>query len=182
MCRAIATALDYAHELARADGTPLDIVHRDVSLSNVMIGYDGAVKLIDFGIAKAANRGTKTQVGMLKGKLGYLAPEQVVHKAVDHRADIFALGIVLYELTTHGARVPRRLGPADARADHDTATSRRRRRCVRDYPTELEAIVMKALEVDPDERFQDAAEMGARARAARARRSACRSATARSPT
>ena len=77
----VASALDYAHSLCAADGTPLDIVHRDVSLSNVMVGYDGAVKLIDFGIAKAANRATKTQVGTLKGKIGYLAPEQILRKA-----------------------------------------------------------------------------------------------------
>jgi eukaryotic-like serine/threonine-protein kinase len=87
----VASALDYAHNLCAADGTPLDIVHRDISLSNVMVGYDGGVKLIDFGIAKAANRATKTQVGTLKGKIGYLAPEQILRKPVDHRADIFAV-------------------------------------------------------------------------------------------
>ena len=104
-------------------------MHRDVSLSNVMIGYDGAVKLIDFGIAKAANRGTKTAVGMLKGKLAYLAPEQVVHKAVDHRADIFALGIVLYELTTMARAFRGELRSARRSRRSRPARSRRRRRC-----------------------------------------------------
>ena len=75
-------------------------MHRDVSLSNIMIGYEGGVKLIDFGIAKSANRATKTVAGTLKGKFGYLSPEQVLRQPVDHRTDIFALGIVLYELTT----------------------------------------------------------------------------------
>ncbi len=98
--RAIASALAYAHSLDGPDGTPLEIVHRDVSLSNIMSGYDGGVKLIDFGIAKSATRATRTQAGTLKGKFGYLAPEQVLQKPIDHRADIFALGVVLYELTT----------------------------------------------------------------------------------
>lgn len=155
---AIATALDYAHALRTADGSPLDIVHRDVSLSNVMIGYDGAVKLIDFGIAKAANRGTKTAVGMLKGKLAYLAPEQVVHKAVDHRADIFTLGIVLYELTTMARAF---------RADSDLLTLEKitagtvtpPSQVMRGYPPALEAIVMKALSIDPDARYQRAGDM-----------------------
>ena len=97
---AIASALDYAHKLCGLDGMPLEIVHRDVSLSNIMIGYEGGVKLIDFGIAKSANRVTKTVAGTLKGKFGYLSPEQVLRRTVDHRTDIFALGIVLYELTT----------------------------------------------------------------------------------
>jgi serine/threonine protein kinase len=157
---ALATALDYAHALRSIDGMPLEIVHRDVSLSNVMIGYDGSVKLIDFGIAKAANRGTKTAVGMLKGKLAYLAPEQVVHKGVNHRADIFALGIVLYELTTMARAF---------RAESDLLTLERittgtvipPSQIVRTYPIELENIVMKALRVDPDERYQSAGEMAA---------------------
>jgi serine/threonine protein kinase len=157
---AVALALDYAHALRAADGTPLEIVHRDVSLSNVMIGYDGSVKLIDFGIAKAANRGTKTAVGMLKGKLAYLAPEQVVHRHVDHRADIFALGIVLYELTTMARAF---------RAESDLLTMERittgtvipPSQIVATYPNELEHIVMRALRVDPDQRYQTASAMAA---------------------
>jgi eukaryotic-like serine/threonine-protein kinase len=155
----VASALDYAHNLCAADGTPLDIVHRDISLSNVMVGYDGAVKLIDFGIAKAANRATKTQVGTLKGKIGYLAPEQILRKHVDHRADIFALGIVLYELTT---------ATRAFRENSDLVTLERITNgeikppssLLPDYPPELERIVLKALQVDPDLRFQDAGTMG----------------------
>lgn len=154
----VAAALDYAHNLRDSEGRPLDIVHRDVSLSNVMIGYDGAVKLIDFGIAKAANRATRTGVGMLKGKLAYLAPEQVVHAAVDHRADIFALGIVLYELTTMTRAF---------RAESDLLTLERITTgavplpslVVRGYPNALEAIVMRCLEVEPAARFQHAGDV-----------------------
>ncbi len=155
---AVASALDYAHSLCAADGTPLDIVHRDVSLSNIMCGHDGAVKLIDFGIAKAANRATKTQTGTLKGKIGYLAPEQIHRQGVDYRADIFALGIVLYELTT-GVRAFRessdlmtleRITRGDIRRPSEVAT---------DYPAELERIVMKALDLDPEKRYQSAGAM-----------------------
>jgi serine/threonine protein kinase len=157
----VASALDYAHNLCSADGTPLDIVHRDVSLSNVMVGYDGGIKLIDFGIAKAANRATKTQVGTLKGKIGYLAPEQVLRQQVDHRADIFALGIVLYELTTQ-ARAFREASDLNTleRITKGEFTPPSKATKGYYYPPELEAIIMKALEVDPDERHQDVAEMG----------------------
>jgi serine/threonine-protein kinase len=155
---AVASALDYAHGLCAADGTPLDIVHRDVSLSNVMCGHDGAVKLIDFGIAKASNRATKTQVGTLKGKIGYLAPEQIHRQAVDHRADIFALGIVLYELTT-GFRAFREVSDLVTLERISKGDIRRPSEVVNDYPADLERIVMKALSVDPDRRFQSAGSM-----------------------
>jgi serine/threonine protein kinase len=156
--RAIASALAYAHGLDAPDGTPLEIVHRDVSLSNIMIGYDGGVKLIDFGIAKSATRATRTQAGTLKGKFGYLAPEQVLQKPIDHRADIFALGVVLYELTTMQRafvasselvtleRITK--GEVVLPSRHDPK-----------YPRGLELIVMKALAVDPANRFQAATEV-----------------------
>ncbi|HEY3807895.1 MAG TPA: serine/threonine-protein kinase [Kofleriaceae bacterium] len=155
--RSIASALAYAHGLDAPDGTPLEIVHRDVSLSNIMIGHDGGVKLIDFGIAKSATRATRTQAGTLKGKFGYLAPEQVLQKPIDHRADIFALGVVLYELTTMQRafvasselvtleRITK--GEVVAPSRHDAK-----------YPRGLELIVMKALAVDPRLRFQSAHE------------------------
>ena len=155
----VANALDYAHNLCAADGTPLDIVHRDISPSNVMVGYDGGVKLIDFGIAKAANRATKTQVGTLKGKIGYLAPEQILRKHVDHRADIFALGIVLYELTT----ATRAFRDASDLVTLERITGgdvRPPSQFVPGYPPDLEKIVLRALQTDPDRRFQDAGSMG----------------------
>ena len=155
----VATALDYAHNLCASDGTPLDIVHRDISLSNVMVGYDGAVKLIDFGIAKAANRATKTQVGTLKGKIGYLAPEQILRKPVDHRADIFSLGIVLYELTT-ATRAFREQSDLVTLERITNGDIKRPSDFTPNYPPELERIVLKALQVDPDKRYQDAGQLG----------------------
>jgi eukaryotic-like serine/threonine-protein kinase len=152
---AAANGLHYTHTRKDDAGTPLGIVHRDVTPSNVMIGHDGAVKLIDFGIAMAANRKTKTQTGFVKGKVGYLSPEQVGGRDVDARTDVFALGILLYELTTLQRAF---------RDTSDLATMQRIKQgkvarpsqLVGEYPLELEAIVMKALQVDPRDRFADA--------------------------
>jgi serine/threonine protein kinase len=152
---AAAAALHYAHTLTSRDGEPLEIVHRDVSLSNLMIGYDGAVKLIDFGIAKAARRSSLTQVGYVKGKVAYMAPEQIDGLEVDRRTDIFALGIVLYELAT--------MKRAFREANDGATVERIRRgqivpppRIVPGFPNELHYIISKALAVDPAARFQDA--------------------------
>ena len=87
--------LDYAHSKRDRAGNDLNLVHRDVSPQNLLISYDGAVKLIDFGIAKAANKAGKTQAGILKGKFGYMSPEQVRGHEIDKRSDVFAVGIVL---------------------------------------------------------------------------------------
>jgi serine/threonine-protein kinase len=96
------SGLHCAHQLRDFDGTPLDVVHRDLSPTNIFVTYDGVVKLVDFGIAKTgfASR-AMTEIGILKGKLGYMAPEHVSRDRVDRRADIFALGVVLWELLTH---------------------------------------------------------------------------------
>src|SRR5215470_12375502 len=152
---ATANGLHYAHTRKDTDGTPLGIVHRDVTPSNVMIGYDGAVKIIDFGIAMAVHRSTKTQTGFVKGKVGYLSPEQVSGRDVDARTDVFALGILLYELSTQHRAF---------REASDLATMQRIKagkltrpsQLAGNYPVELEAIVMKALQVDPIDRFADA--------------------------
>jgi serine/threonine protein kinase len=95
-----AAALHHAHERTGADRKPLGIVHRDVSPSNVMVSFEGAVKLVDFGVAKASQRSTETRTGTVKGKIAYLSPEQCKGAPVDRRSDIFSLGIVLYELLT----------------------------------------------------------------------------------
>jgi serine/threonine protein kinase len=153
-----ASGLHYAHTRRDAEGRSLRIVHRDVSLSNLMIGFDGAVKLIDFGIAKAANRSTQTQAGFIKGKLGYMAPEQLRGHAVDARTDVFALGIVLYELSTMRRAF---------RDESDQVTMDRirsgsftpPRQVSPDYPPELERIVTRALRIDPRERYPDAEAM-----------------------
>src|SRR5207302_2769486 len=91
---------DYAHNKKDVNGHELHLVHRDVSPQNVIISYDGEVKLIDFGIAKSVGKASKTQAGILKGKFGYMSPEQVRGLPLDRRSDIFAVGIVLYELLT----------------------------------------------------------------------------------
>ncbi|HEX7837698.1 MAG TPA: protein kinase, partial [Kofleriaceae bacterium] len=151
-----AAGLEHAHERRASDGTPMGIVHRDVSPSNIMIGYDGAVKLLDFGIAKAAARSIETQSGIIKGKFAYMAPEQCRGRDVDRRSEVFSLGIILYEVTTQHRCF---------RADNDFDTMHRivtgdivrPTRLVQGYPQALEAVVMKALAVDAHQRYQSAA-------------------------
>ncbi|MCA9689515.1 MAG: serine/threonine protein kinase, partial [Myxococcales bacterium] len=96
----VCEGLDYAHNKKDKQGRSLNIVHRDVSPPNILVSYDGEVKLIDFGVAKAAGRVSRTQAGILKGKFGYMSPEQVRGMPLDRRSDVFALGVVLYELLT----------------------------------------------------------------------------------
>jgi serine/threonine-protein kinase len=150
-----AAGLNHAHERRTPDGTPLGIVHRDVSPSNIMIGYDGAVKLLDFGIAKATSRSVETQSGIIKGKFAYMAPEQCRGREVDRRSDVFSLGIILYEISTQ-----HRCFRADSDFDtmHRIVTGDvvRPTRLVQGYPQALEAIVMKALAVDAAQRYQSA--------------------------
>jgi serine/threonine protein kinase len=150
-----AAGLEHAHERRNSDGSPMGIVHRDVSPSNIMIGYDGAVKLLDFGIAKATSRSFETQSGIIKGKFAYMAPEQCRGREVDRRSDVFSLGIILYEVTTQ-----HRCFRADSDFDtmHRIVTGDvvRPTRLVQGYPQALEAIVMKALAVDANQRYQSA--------------------------
>jgi tetratricopeptide (TPR) repeat protein/tRNA A-37 threonylcarbamoyl transferase component Bud32 len=96
----ICAGLDYSHSLKDFQGTPLNIIHRDISPPNVLITYDGNVKIVDFGIAKAATQSHLTQAGMIKGKVAYMSPEQAQGKVIDHRSDIYSAGIILYELLT----------------------------------------------------------------------------------
>jgi len=96
--RGATSALAYAHDKVGPTG-PLEIVHRDISPGNILISYDGAVKLVDFGIARATSRSTETNSGTLKGKIPYMSPEQCQGQRLDRRSDLFSLGIVLYELT-----------------------------------------------------------------------------------
>jgi len=153
-----AAGLHHAHERRGKNGQPLNIVHRDVSPANIMVGYDGSVKVLDFGIAKAEERATKTVGGTIKGKYGYMSPEQCKGKPIDRRSDIFALGIVLYELTTLRRAF---------KGNDDFETMKRivagdvvlPTVAVPGYPRELEAIVLTAMANDPNARFQTAQEL-----------------------
>jgi serine/threonine protein kinase len=149
--------LHYAHELSDYDGAPLGVVHRDVSPHNLMITYGGEVKVLDFGIAKAAMNATHTETGVLKGKVRYMAPEQAAERNVDRRADVFAFGIVLWEMLAQ-----RRLYTGDSlsiltRIGSEDAPSIRTVRP--DVSLELEAVVAKALRRKVDERYQTAEAM-----------------------
>jgi eukaryotic-like serine/threonine-protein kinase len=154
-----AAGLHSAHELKDENGVTRGVVHRDVSPHNILIGTNGAVKLVDFGVAKAVGRVSEaTRAGQLKGKFGYMSPEQARGKAIDRRSDVFALGIVLFELTTS-----RRLfrGDSDIETLKLVISSRIPRPTSFDpgYPVELERIVMKALERDAAARYQTAFEL-----------------------
>jgi serine/threonine protein kinase len=154
----ICEGLDYAHRKRDASGLALELVHRDVSPQNMLISFDGEVKLIDFGIAKAANQSVQTRTGILKGKFGYLSPEQVRGEPVDQRSDIFGLGIVLHELLT-GQRLF--AGDSDLSTIEKvrTAEVRSPRELNPALPEALEQVVLKALARDKDQRFQSALEL-----------------------
>ena len=155
---AAAAGLDHAHRRCDPDGKPLRLVHRDVSLSNIMVGHDGSVKVVDFGIASTAVQTVHTSPGVVRGKASYMSPEQCLGDEVDHKTDIFALGIVLYELTT-GARCF--AGKSDfermlavVRGQYHPPTA-----IVANYPPELEQVVRTALASDPAQRFDSCAAM-----------------------
>jgi eukaryotic-like serine/threonine-protein kinase len=150
--------LDYAHRKKDPQGRPLQIIHRDVSPQNVLVSYEGEVKIIDFGIAKAASRSARTQAGVLKGKFGYMSPEQVRGLPLDRRSDLFAIGTLLHEMLT-GDRLF--AGESDfsilekVRNVDAPPPSRKRK----DIPPELERIVMKALARNVEDRYQWANEL-----------------------
>jgi serine/threonine protein kinase len=153
-----ASALDYAHDRTSSDGKPLGIVHRDVSTSNVLVGYEGSIKLIDFGIARAASRSHQTQTGTLKGKIPYMSPEQCRGQPMDRRSDLWSLGVLMYEMTV--GRRPFRgendFAIMDQIVHQETPTPSS---LIRNYPAELEAIVMKLLTRKVTDRYQTAEQM-----------------------
>jgi len=148
-----------AHSLLDDQGLPLGVVHRDVSPHNLLVTYSGTAKLVDFGIAKATHLASFTVAGEVKGKFAYMAPEQVRGQAVDARADLFPLGIMLYQITT-GTHPFRGENLAETVqnicADQSPAPPST---LVADYPAELEAVVLKALAKNPDQRFSSANEL-----------------------
>jgi serine/threonine protein kinase len=152
---AAATGLHYVHERVGLDGRPLGLVHRDVSPSNILVTYEGAVKVADFGIVKAAARTQMTRAGMMKGKVGYMSPEQCRGDEIDRRSDVFALGILLYETTT-GRRLFH--GDNDYAVLHRIVSGRYMPLCFDevDVPEALAAIVSRALQRDADARYPTA--------------------------
>ena len=150
-----AAGLDFAHKAKDSKGSPLNLVHRDVSPQNVLVGFDGSVKLIDFGVAKAAGRAQHTATGILKGKFPYMSPEQADGLDIDARSDVFALGVVLWELLT-GKRL--------FKGENDLMTQRLVKACQVPPPSTVEpslppafdAVVLKSLAKDVKDRYADA--------------------------
>ncbi|MBS1153958.1 MAG: Serine/threonine-protein kinase Pkn6 [Myxococcaceae bacterium] len=155
-CRVLAdaaAALDFAHQAKSPSGAPLDLIHRDVSPQNIIVGFSGSVKLIDFGVAKAAGKITRTATGVIKGKYAYMSPEQARGHDLDNRSDIFGLGIVFYEILASQRLFKRENDTETLKAivygDVPPPSS-----VVRGIPKQVDAIVMKALEKNRDDRFQ----------------------------
>jgi serine/threonine protein kinase len=154
----VCLALDYVHNLKGGDGEPLNVIHRDVTPSNILLTKAGGIKLLDFGVAKYRASQVETSQGLIKGKAAYLAPETLEAKPIDSRIDIFSLGIVLHEMLTL-------VGLFES--DSHMLTFRKILTLPIDPPSktrpsvppELDAIVMKALERDPARRYQTAGEM-----------------------
>ena len=155
----VCAALEYAHRKKDERGQPMQIVHRDVSPQNILISFEGDVKLVDFGIAKAATKASNTDRGALRGKLLYMSPEQAWGRPIDRRSDVFSLGIVLYEVLTETKPF--------VGAGTEVSILELVRQCVitpaREInprvPEALDRVIMKALAREPDERYQDAGQM-----------------------
>jgi serine/threonine protein kinase len=150
----VCEGLYYAHTKTDEHGNPLKVVHRDISPQNIIVSFDGNVKLVDFGIARAADQSSTTRAGSIKGKYAYMSPEQASGKVVDQRSDIFAVGLVLFELLT---------GMRPLKRDNDLMTLKAAVDCqfplpsqVAHVPPEADALVMKALQRVADDRYQDA--------------------------
>jgi len=153
----ICAGLDYAHQLKDLQGSPLNIIHRDISPQNIIVTYEGEVKIVDFGIAKAATHSSETKVGIIKGKLAYMSPEQAAGKSIDHRSDVFSTGTLLYELVTQrrmfegpDLEVLDRVRKGEFVAAEVVAPT---------LPPRIIAILQRALAHDPERRYQSCAEM-----------------------
>jgi serine/threonine-protein kinase len=156
--REVGRALEYVHGLRNSDGEPLNVIHRDVTPSNIALTSSGTLKLLDFGIAKYESSEVRTQHDTVKGKPAYIAPEVIESRPFDGRADLFSLGVVLYESLTltalfGGDNAVTTLGKVLMMPIDPPSVVRP------DIPPALDAIVMKALERDPDRRYASAAEM-----------------------
>jgi eukaryotic-like serine/threonine-protein kinase len=153
----VCRALHHAHEAKSMTGTPLNIVHRDVTPSNVIITYGGVVKLTDFGIAKAVSMATPDEAEVIMGKLPYMSPEQAKFQGTTRQSDVFSLGLVMYELLTN--TVVYNVNDIDDLVDKmDNYSIKPPRRLNPHIPEKLEQIMMKALDVNPTSRYQTAKE------------------------
>ena len=156
----VCAGLDYAHKLKDFQGKSLNIIHRDISPQNIFLTYEGDVKIVDFGIAKAASQSTITQVGMIKGKVAYMSPEQAAGKVIDHRSDIFATGILLYELVA-GGRMFKGDDTLQILSKVREAEFTPLGTLKGGLPEKLYDIVAKALAKEPEDRYQSCADMQA---------------------
>jgi serine/threonine protein kinase len=153
----ICAGLDYSHNLKDLQGKPLNIIHRDINPQNIFLTYEGQVKIIDFGIAKAASHNSTTHEGLIKGKLAYMSPEQATGKPIDHRSDIFSTGIIFYELLAG-----RRMFEGETMEVYSLVREARYEPLVKlkpDLPAQLHEIVERALAKEPDQRYQTCGEM-----------------------
>jgi len=153
----ICAGLDYSHNLKDLQGQPLNIIHRDINPQNILVTYEGQVKIIDYGIAKAASQNTKTRENLIKGKLAYMSPEQANGDVIDHRSDIFSTGIILYELLA-----VRRMFEGETMQVLSMvrkALYAPPEEVIPDLPGKLNDILGRALAKDPAERYQSAGEM-----------------------
>lgn len=152
-------ALHAAHELRDEHGVPLNVVHRDVSPQNVFVSYEGVVKLVDFGTVKVLGQRHRTRTGFIKGKCAYIAPEILLGGEFDRRADVWSLGVLLWELLTKRRLFMRKHDGATVRAvlDHNVTPPSRLNRAI---PEAYDAIVMAALEENPQDRFASARDLG----------------------
>lgn len=156
--RMISDALDglaYAHEATDFDGTPLGVVHRDVSPQNIFITYNGVVKLLDFGIAKATTQLVETRTGVIKGKYAYIAPEQALAEEVDHRADLWSTGVVLWEVLT-GRRLFKSVNELATLQETLQGEVKPPSAFRPELPPELDTICMRALQRDVSQRYESA--------------------------
>jgi serine/threonine protein kinase len=151
----LATGLDAAHDARDGEGAPLHLVHRDVSPSNVLLGVNGEIKVADFGVAKARSRSYHTVSGSIKGKAPYMAPEQILGEPIDRRADIFSLGVLLFELTTRTRLYSAHANTVAMKQILDGALPDLAERRP-GYPPELATIVRRALARRPDDRYPTA--------------------------
>ena len=153
----ICAGLDYSHNLKDLQGEPLNIIHRDINPQNIFLTYEGQVKIIDFGIAKAASHNSTTHEGLIKGKLAYMSPEQATGKTIDHRSDIFSTGIIFYELLAG-----RRMFEGETMQVYSKVREGRYEpldKLLPDLPAKLHEVVEGALAKDPDQRYQTCGEM-----------------------